>query len=389
MGTKTEIEKKDSLNWRNRAVRVGGNLALALVALFVSFGATELAIRIFAPQQLILKRPDIWVGHDIMGWAHHPNINTTINSGERTVSLFTDHEGWRVPESGRTTADRRVLVLGDSFMEAVAVEYEQSVPGLLEQHLTTALGQPVSVRNTGVGQWDPNHYLLQLHQSLSRESFDAVVVSIFLGNDIVSRRIGQYPIRTTNEIHRFRFPTSLDKGEIINAIFYPINDALEVSSHLFTLFKTRSQVALMRAGLSAIYLPNHYRVDQTKIPAWGVTAEICRDIAALATRHGTPTFFFLIPQSWQVDEEVFDRYLAGLEFDPATIDSQLPNRALAAAMGKYDLDFVDVTPELKQTSAEGRKMYGIVDEHLSPDGHSVVAETIRGRVTDLVRQNKD
>jgi len=389
MERKIETENEKLLGWRKRAVRLWGNLALALVALFISLGITEVAIRILAPQQLILKRPDIWAGVDVLGWGHRPNINTTINTGERTVSIFTDHEGCRVAKSGRTPADRRVLVLGDSFMEALAVEYEQSVPGLLEQHLATALGQPISVRNTGVGQWDPNQYLLQLHKSLLGESFDAVVVSIFLGNDIVSQRIDQYPIRTPNEVHRFRFPISLDKGEIINAVLYPINDALEVSSHLFTLFKTRFQVVLMRAGLSVIYVPTHYRVGQEEAPAWGVTAEICKDIAALGTEHGIPTFFFLIPQSWQVDDEVFGRYLAGLELDPVTINRGLPNRALAAAMGEHDLNFVDVTAELKQASAEGRKMYGMVDEHLSPGGHAVVAETIRGRVTDLVREDKD
>src|SRR5437879_3707351 len=112
------------------------------------------------PQQLAIKRPDICQAVETLGWAHRPNVNTTINTGERTVRVITDRDGLRVGLRGRVEGKRHVLLLGDSFMEALQVEYEQSVAGLLEARLTSRLGEPVAVRNGGVGGWDPPQYLM-------------------------------------------------------------------------------------------------------------------------------------------------------------------------------------------------------------------------------------
>src|SRR5438093_849000 len=108
------------------------NVGMVSVSLSLAFGLGELAVRFVAPQQLIVKRPDIWQPADTLGWTRRPNVNTTINTGERTVRVITDHDGFRVGGAGRVESKRRILLLGDSFMEALQVEYEQSLARLLE-----------------------------------------------------------------------------------------------------------------------------------------------------------------------------------------------------------------------------------------------------------------
>jgi len=144
--------------------RAASNLALLLASLVVTLGLGELLTRITAPQQLILKRPDVWQAVDTLGWAHRPNVHTTINTGERTVQFITDADGLRVGARGPINADTRILLLGDSFIEALQVEYENTVAGLLEARLPHLIGHPVAVRNAGVGDWGPPQYYLRARQ---------------------------------------------------------------------------------------------------------------------------------------------------------------------------------------------------------------------------------
>src|SRR6266487_1448811 len=153
------------------------NSVMLCTSLGLAYLVGEVSVRILAPQQLIVKRPD---------------VTTTINTGERTVHVFTDGDGFRVGRAGRVESKRRVLLLGDSFMEALQVEYEQSLAGLLEARLGTRLGETVAVRNSGVGGWDPPQYLMEARRELARERFDVVLVSVYLGNDVVTRRVERY-----------------------------------------------------------------------------------------------------------------------------------------------------------------------------------------------------
>src|SRR5262249_43497278 len=105
-----------------RARSIVPNILVGLFSLFLALGAAEVAVRIVAPQQLILKRADIWKPRDTLGWDHRPNVNTTINTGERTVQVRTDSDGFRIGRNDPPAGGSQVLLIGDSFAEALQVE---------------------------------------------------------------------------------------------------------------------------------------------------------------------------------------------------------------------------------------------------------------------------
>jgi len=315
---------------------------------------------------------------DTLGWVHRPNVTTTLNTAERTVDLLTDERGFRVGETALQSEKNafKILLLGDSFMEALQVQYEESLAGLLESELGSVIGRPVVVRNTAVGGWDPSQYLLQARKILKEEHFDLVLVSMFLGNDLVARMYERILPRVPAETHPFRWPRELSWGEVVNAWLYPINDMLEVRSHLFVLTKNQSQTLRMKLGLSASYFPSQFTIAEADSPQWVATAEICRDIAALAADKGTPTVFVLIPTVYQVDDKVFREYSKGFDIDPAQVDLEQPNRLLGQAMMALDLATLDALVPLKQSLDGSEPLYGRVDTHFSARGHRVVAEYI-------------
>jgi len=359
------------------------NVAMVCVSLSLAVAVGEVAVRLVAPQQLIVKRPDIWQPVDSLGWTHRPNVNTTINTGERTVHLITDRDGFRVGLAGRVEGERRILLLGDSFMEALQVEYEQSLAGLLGARLSSRLAQLVAIRNTGVGGWDPPQYLMEARRQLGRERFDLVIVSVYVGNDVVSRRIERYPPGPPADApnHRLRLLHRLTYGELVDAVLYPVNDFLKARSQLFNLLKHQAATLRMRLGLTADYFPEELLRREASSPRWSVTAQICRDIRDLARAQRSATLFVLIPAPFQVDTAAFYQALKGFKIDPGAVDLEQPERLLAGAMRAHQLDVVDVLSDFRRTERSGIRLYGPVDAHLSPAGHELLERLIEPAVT--------
>jgi lysophospholipase L1-like esterase len=357
------------------------NLAMLSLSLLVSLLLAEGAVRLLAPQQLVRVRPDIWMPADTLGWVHRPNLNTSINTGEGSVRIFTDHEGYRVGAGGRVEAPRSVLILGDSYMAAMQVEYEESIPGLLEARLA-GQGIPVSIRNTGVSSWDPPHYLLRARDALARERFDHVLVFLYLGNDIVRSRTEYFRPREPIPAHPLRLPRRATRAEVIDALMYPINNFLEERSHLFILLKNRLKLLMMRAGLTARADPVELRVSEATSSRWDVTADICADIAAEAANHDVSVMFILLPSAYQVDRAEFEDYLRGFGIDETLLDIDQPNRLMLEKLSERGLEVLDATEALRAAHAAGVRTHGRVDPHFNSAGHAIVAELVEPLLVD-------
>jgi len=370
--------------WRGRLRTAALAVVMLAVSAIVALLLAEGLVRLIAPQQLVLIRPDLWQPADSLGWVHRPNVATQINTGERTVWIYTDRDGLRVRQDGRHDAETRVLLLGDSFMEALQIPGEGTFASLLERELAQQLGRPVVVRNSGVGGWDPNQYLIRGRQMLATEKYALVVVSVFVGNDAVPQRIPYFPPRAPVERSHFRFPHSASRGELVSALALPLNDALEVRSHLFTLLKKQLSTLRMRLGLTVEYLPVEYRKSEAGAERWRVTADIAADIASAAQQHGARTIFMLVPERFQVYDDVFREYVRGFGIDESTVDVSQPSRRLYAAFGARGLDVIDVLDPFRAMATSGPRLFGTVDAHLSPAGHRALAQVVLPRAVQLL-----
>lgn len=342
----------------------------------------EAVVRIAAPQQLVVHHPELWRPSDSVGYSHAPNVRLTMNTGDRTVTVVTDADGYRIGVAKKPVAETRILLIGDSLMEALQVEYEQSLAGLLEERLPHLLDRSVAVTNTGVSGWQPSRYLAQARVELARRRYDLLLVSIFLGNDIEERRLAD--LHEGVDTGAANAPTPPHRHWLVDNLLVPVNESLRQHSHLFVLLKDRSRSLLARVGLRELDIPIYYWRSEAS-SRWDITATICRDIAAEAAEHGVPTLFMLIPPHFEVDTTLFQRYLESYQVDAHTIDLDQPARLLGTALRAQGLDVVDVVPALRAAHASGIQCYGTVDKHLSPAGHDVVERTVEQPVVDALR----
>ena len=368
-----------TMRLRSTAVSAIGNVLLLVGSAATTALVGEALVRWLAPQQLVTRRIDIFTPVDTLGWEHRPNVHTLVNTGERTVHFDTDADGFRVSHAGPVVANHRILLIGDSFMAAAQVEYDSSLAGLLERRLPGRLGKPVEVQNAAVTAWDPPQYYYRARRMLEHRQYDLALVSIFLGNDINARGLAPLKPRAEAEIHSLRWPRNFSKREIVDAVFYPINDHLTEDSELFVLLKKKAQLLLMRAGLTALYFPDDFLKSEAKSPRWEMTAEICAQIADVAKKHNVPVLFFIVPTDFQVNQSTFRQYVRGFHIDPSTVDIEQPNRLFGSALKERGLHFIDALPAFREIRNQ-RPLYGSVDPHFSAAGHDALERLIEPSV---------
>lgn len=103
----------------------------------------------------------------------------------RTVILneggYHDHPRQKEPDPERL----RIVLLGDSFLEAYQVDVDSSFAQRLARRLSDESSQgPVEAVNLGVHGYGLGVYVLQVQQRLASWHADAVLLCLFLGNDL-------------------------------------------------------------------------------------------------------------------------------------------------------------------------------------------------------------
>lgn len=361
------------------------NIVLIALSLCVAVVLAEVGVRLAAPQQLILIRPDLWEPADTIGWTRRPDVDARVNTGEGTVRLITDSYGFRIGAEGRRDGIP-VLLLGDSFMEALQVNYEESLSGLLDVSLSDELGAPVAVRNAGIGGWSPGQYLSRARSLVPNGEFQLVIVAVYVGNDAQPMRVQYLPPRKQVVRHEFRLPRGLSRAAFVDATLRPLNDFLEQRSHLYILLRTQLRTLRMRTGTSSVYFPPEFLKSEAGAARWSLTGDICSDIRDVAAAHGAETLFVLIPADFQVEPNNFNDYVRGFGIDTSTVDLDQPSRLLRTELEARGLHVLDPLPDFRERTQSGMALYGDIDQHLSGAGHRVLAELVTPAAAALLAE---
>jgi len=188
----------EGFGWAQAALVAVGIAVLALALAPLAWSARGLALLIslgltLTAAELVLRR------------ALGPRYYTSIQLDERTLYRLnpgTQREYTRAPINGglrirygiNSAGFRgeelappgtlpRVVVYGDSFIQAEFSRTEDTFADRLEAHLARRLGKPVEVVNAGVAGYGPDQELRRMETELVSLRPQLVVVAIYAGND--------------------------------------------------------------------------------------------------------------------------------------------------------------------------------------------------------------
>ena len=129
--------------------------AAFVLFLLVSVGlGLEAGVRLVIPQALILDPPDLWEPSSEIGWRRRPNSRVWVDTAGREVEICTDARGDRIDCDAREErgCETRILVIGDSFVAALAVPFRETVWSRLERD-TGACADVAGVGGYGMSQY--------------------------------------------------------------------------------------------------------------------------------------------------------------------------------------------------------------------------------------------
>jgi hypothetical protein len=355
-------------------------IALFVLSTVIILVLAEVFVRFIMPQQLIILRSDIWRPDSTFGYRHREHVNTIVNTGEGPVHFVTDGNGYRINQNIQKDIikqpDITILTIGDSFLEALQIENEFTIPEVVRKNLEYKYAITVHTDNTGVMRWNPNHYYLEAKRALAQKKYHLGIVFLFVQNDIIRDEYESFPAREAAVRHNFRIPKSFNWYEVIDAILYPVNDILETKSHLFILAKNALRIQLAKIGLTARYFPTIFMKEQKDSFRWSNTARLCKKIKDEFDKYDTPVFFVLLPTIYQVNDEIFYEYIKSFGIDTESVDLLRPNQLLRKEFEIKGLTLVDPLAFMKNRAHNKIKMYNSFDSHFNEQGHQVVSEYI-------------
>ena len=184
--------KRSLRTWRRR-------LLLVLFGVVFGLALVEIGLRLIG-----YSYPEFYVSDARRGYSLRPNMEGWYRKeGEANVRInsdgLRDREHWKI----KPLNTFRIAVLGDSFVEALQVPFEESFCYLIEQQLRSCparAGHDVEVINFGVSGYGTAQELITLRSEVWQYSPDLVLLAVTTNNDISDN---SQALKKTNQIPYF------------------------------------------------------------------------------------------------------------------------------------------------------------------------------------------
>jgi hypothetical protein len=389
--------------------RISSGLLASAISLLLLAALLELGFRVFGIGEDPIAQAHPWVG-----WTHIPSRRAEIPSEDRSLGrrlhVTIDSLGLRDVErtAAKPAGVTRVLVLGDSYVEAVQVPLESTLTRRLERALDGANGRRVEVWNTGVAGYSTTQELLYLSQVAPRFHPDVVVLCFLSGNDIAD----QVPPLATSLRNRpfFRLqrdPAAGDTDLVLDGGFLrpdsPPIGWLRLHSRLFgwvslqrRVVQTNLRVKAETGGgaahaAAAAAIPASFQIyaehpDSLWAGAWDLTDRLIVATRDEAERQGARFLLVSISNGVQEHAKARERWPGWSDWrDRPGIDLDAPEHRLAALSAAHGIDYLPLLDGFRAEQARtGAPLHIEWTGHWNSAGHALAARLIGERLAPLL-----
>jgi len=379
-------------------------IATVGIVLVACFLMAETGIRIYhltSDRQRFVWLPDEFLAYVHSAnntFKHHYTEEERITVEHRTNAFGFLSEDVTVKKDENTF---RILVLGDSFTEALQVSSDKNFCGRL-QHLLNNFPDKqykrIEVLNAGVSGYSPLNYYLNFKRELARFKPDLVLVQIF-ANDVFEDNTArakslldeqELPLKT----HRYFLEKYFDHPRVSEKEFndrpigYRLKRLLIEKSRAFEYFYVKFYNRNKKSGFNQktirvneygtgfqffILDPDHVltKDENFRRKAWGYTQKCLLALKEEAKNHGSQFLIFYIPMETQLELDSYGTH-ASLYIQKHM--GTYFNNLLDAFSQENNIRFLDLLGDLENNKEKG--LYLSKDGHLTEAGHHVVAGSL-------------
>ena len=340
--------------------------------MLIAVGGSELIVRAFFPQD-----PGVWHQRRDGLITLRPNSNTYLPGFRQWIRVNSFGMRDREHTQINTHHAFRILLLGDSFMEALQLSFEESFPHLLEKRLRSVTGNPPEIISAGISGWGTDDQLTYLTRDGLGLGPDLILLSMTLHNDISDNLEERFHTLAAGTLHeRVQEPLSVPQYTLLRLRMY-----LASYSHLYQL--VRRYFRQGQVGTRAEALNLHVSDLLRKQPGnqirrgWKVTHALLEEMERRAHDAGARMAIILIPLALQVSEDRLTGFLAAHALSREEISVEQPQRMMVEWARKNGVEVIDLLPEFADwTKTHQRDLYLPRDGHWNQNGHQLAADVV-------------
>ena len=408
--------------------RIVSVLLLILFYLGLSAVIAEIGVRLAHAAPPAAANGWFWRAPDpVTGWSHIPAASgRSFNPFyEYDAQVTFNSRGIRGPESlgyAKPEAVYRVLLLGDSFMEAVQVNDDETLGEQLAALLQTEMGRPVEVINAGVSGFGTDQELLWLREEGVKYAPDLVLLAVYPHNDFMNNAevlesANQGGINkpffslVDGKLQLHYYPFDPATVPAVTSPFVekalpdtppgpltPVAEWLHDHSAFYRYFDPHIRIAaprlaawLARTGLLSPgqesklvaqpqgYVPLTYRIYQNPPgPEWQasvrVTTALFGEIRQTAESLGVPAAALVIPSPESVYPARWQQILTQFPaMQSDAWDLQQPERLAMTSLAAAGVPALSLAESFAQNAATAPLLYFVEEGHWTSDGHRLGA----------------
>ena len=348
-------------------------LLLLCLSLVVCLGLAELLVRVL-PETLLGFRYE----HGHFGRPREFRRDTTTND-------LGFHDVRHGPPQGGV---RRLLLLGDSYVQGYSVPVPQTVGQRLQSHLNAAADEPWEVVAVGRADWGQREQLDALHAHGARIE-PALVLTLFLSlNDVennsplLQRRAKEqmasgdvqyrpgWARRSADEMPWLRWP-----GSALNRLI----------SHRLALIRVR-RGAHGPESIPLDYFVYAVETDEVWREAWEETERLVAGARDAARELGASyaVASASTPQGVLGPEAGLRQLIASYPaMGDLEWDLDLPDRRMEELCRRNGIPFLTLEPTFRTEKAKGRTLHWRYDGHWNADGNDLAGKLLAEFVLEL------
>jgi hypothetical protein len=376
-------------------------LGIVVGALLLPVLLFEVLLRTAGPVLPGNYETDAWlVRHPVYGHYHPPSFRAWMKRDEFTTLIQTNEAGQRgrsVPIE-KPAGTFRILVLGDSFVEAYQVAERERFIARLEDELND--GGPVryEVIDGGCGGWGTAQEYLYWHEEGHAYTPDLVLMAFFVGNDVGDNSLElQLGGRRELALKPYLVPLRDGSLELVHPNPPPPSAGARVAEalrHRSAAYNFVESGVLQKLGqtdlqaslrtLDALERPRYQgnEVYRTRLndrweEGWEITEQLVDMLEDEVSAAGGRFAVVIVPTRAQVNDQAWRGIAGGDGGRRAGLDRMFPNSQLKEIADRVGVPLLDLVPPLRDADkAGGPPLYYESDQHWTAAGHAVAAQAI-------------
>jgi hypothetical protein len=381
--------------WRPQLVL--GRLPAVALGVLVPLLVLEASLRLFGPWLPGSYDTGAYlVRQQELGHFHVPSFDGWTKAREFTTHVQISPLGLR---DRRAAYDKppgtfRIVLLGDSFVEAVQVQQWEGVAERLEAELNRGSPRPVEVINAGVAAYGTGQELLLLEQEAYKYQPDLVLVLFFVGNDVANNN---YRLELWDNSLKLALKPyfDLDRQGSLRLIPGPppaprtgVAQALRDCCLLYNVIETGvfnkleqnynteqlDAIGGVRAPLRGLY---EVEPQDEWDRAWRISEALLARLRDRSTELGAPLVIAGAPEWRTLAPEEWRREVASPRLDRGQLKIEAPTDRLGTIANGLGVPYVDLLPAFQAAAAAAAGPYYYdFDKHWTAAGHAVAARAI-------------